>query len=242
VFADALRAHPNAVVAIANYEEYHSGEAFRRVPDGVLGSGPEAAVRLFRHVSFVSGVVLRRAEAQAESTDVWDGSEFYQMYLAARLIAAGGECIGIPGLLIRKDITIAGESVDSYRRARLNPCPIVERKLNLVWIPRLVSAAIAPYCTPREHARLNTRIALQLLGYTYPYWLFEYRRVQSWKYAAGIALGTRPRNVTGGVPLGVLGEVKVRSVYALATLGGLSIPGGWFARIRRRLFALAKRS
>jgi glycosyltransferase involved in cell wall biosynthesis len=238
--AALLQTH-RPTLAICNYADYRSGEPYLRVRDGDLGRGPEAAVELFRHVSFVSGVILRRAECHAESTDRWDGSEMYQMYLTCRLLAAGGNCLGIADIVTRKDIAIAGETVDSYaRRPRLDPCPIEERKLNLVWIPRLVSGAIEPYVEPAALSRLNRRVAGQLLRFTYPFWLFEYRRIQSWKYSLGIALGMRPRNVLGGVPLSAIDSLRLRLLYAATTLAGLTIPRSWFERARTRLFAIAK--
>ena len=238
--AAALALHRPSV-AICNYADFVSGEPYPRVRDGILGTGPEGGAALFRHVSFVSGVVLRRADAVANTTEEWDGSEMYQMYLTSRLLAAGGSCLGISAVIVRKDIAIAGETVDSYaRRARLDPCPIEERKLNLVWIPRLVAAAIEPYVTPAEHSRLNRHVVSQLLRFTYPFWLFEYRRIQSWKYAVGIALGMRPRNVISRVPLSFLDAMRLRLLYAGATAAGLLIPRSWFERARRRLFSIAK--
>ena len=49
----------------------------------------------------------------------------YQMYLAARMIAAGGNFLGWDRVAVRKDIRLAGGSpVDSYaQRPRLDPCP-----------------------------------------------------------------------------------------------------------------------
>ncbi|MGH7470079.1 MAG: glycosyltransferase family 2 protein [Longimicrobiales bacterium] len=233
--------HRLPVVALCNYVDYASGAEFRRVSDGPLGHGPEAAVRLFRHFSFVSGVILRTEEAQACATTDWDGSEMYQMYLASRALAAGGVAHGFALSAVRKDIVVVGEAVDSYaRRARLDPCPIEQRRLNLVWIPRLMGAALAPYVPVRARSRLNRRVFLQLIGYTYPFWLFEYRRIQSWRYAVGIALGMRPRNLNAGQLLSRLDRWRVIALYALVTAGGLLIPRGWFERARGRLFALAK--
>ncbi len=239
--AAALERQPNVVAALCNYADYRSGQAYLRVPEGVLAEGPEAAVRLFRHFSFVSGVVLRRAEVEAHATTELDGSEMYQMYLACRLLAAGGTCLGWAGIAVRKDIALEGEVVDSYaRRPRLDPCPIEERRLNLVWIPGLVAAAIAPYVPAAGRSRLHRRVLTQLLGYTYPFWLFEYRRIQSWKYAVGIALGMRPRNLVAATPLSALDRLRVWLTYGVATAGGLLVPHNWFARAQRKLFAIAK--
>jgi glycosyltransferase involved in cell wall biosynthesis len=239
--AAALRTRGDVVAALGNYADYRSGEFYARVPDGDLGGGPDAAVRLFRHFSFVSGVVLRRAEVQRFATRDVDGSEMYQMYLACRMLAADGRCLGISAIIVRKDIALAGETVDSYaQRPRLQPCPIQERRLNLVWIPRLVAAALRPHVHEAQHSRLNRRVLVQLLAYTYPFWLFEYRRIQSWNYAAGIALGMRLRNLLPGVPLRLTDRLLVDLVYGAATMGGLLIPRRWFERARRRLFAIAK--
>jgi glycosyltransferase involved in cell wall biosynthesis len=233
--------HEAVSVAICNYADYRSGEVFQRVPEGDLGQGPDAAVRLFRHFSFVSGVVLLRSEVEAQASAEWDGSEMYQMYLACRMLAAGGRARGCSLVAVRKDIAIAGETVDSYaRRPRLDPCPIEERRLNLIWIPRLVGAALAPHLSPGARSRANRRVFNQLLGYTYPFWLFEYRRIQSWNYAVGIALGMRPRNLQAAALLNPPDRIRVWLTYALATMGGLLIPRRWFERARMRLFALAK--
>jgi glycosyltransferase involved in cell wall biosynthesis len=238
--ATVLARRPPAV-ALCNYEDYLSGATVRRVPDGPLGQGPEAAVRLFRHFSFVSGVVLERAGAHAHATSEWDGSEMYQMYLAGRALAAGGSALGVGLSAVRKDIAIAGETVDSYaRRARLEPCPIEERRLNLVWIPRLMAAALAPHVRAADRSRRNRRVVAQLLCFTYPFWLFEYRRIQSWKYALGIALGMRPRNLAVGELLSRFDRLWVIVLYGLVTLSGLLLPRRWFERARGRLFALAK--
>jgi glycosyltransferase involved in cell wall biosynthesis len=239
--ASALRGNPDCAVAIANYEDFATGQQYRRVSNGRLGAGVGGAIRLFRHVSFVSGVVLRRAEVEEFATDAWDGSEMYQMYLVASALAAGGSALGIGQSIVRKDIRIAGESVDSYASGgRLDPCPLVERPLNLVWIPRLIAAAVEPYTSAGERSRLSRSVAAQLLAFTYPFWLFEYRRVQSWKYSAGIALGMRPRNLLKGVQLGFSDEVMLRLLYAAVTTAGLTLPRALFERMRRRLFALAK--
>jgi hypothetical protein len=201
----------------------------------------DAAIRLFRHVSFVSGVVLRRADVQSFATEAWDGSEMYQMYLFCRALAAGGSALGIAQSIVRKDIRIPGESVDSYASGgRLQPCPIVERQLNLVWMPRLIAGAVEPYTSPRERSRLSRRVAAQLLAFTYPFWLFEYRRVQSWKYSAGVALGMRPRNLLRGVQLHWNDDLMLRLLYAAVTAAGLALPRTLFERMRGRLFALAK--
>jgi glycosyltransferase involved in cell wall biosynthesis len=238
---DIERLGPAAVV-ITNFQDFRTGKKVLRVKDTKLqGSGPVVAANNFRNVSFVSGVLLDGPRARALTTDKWDGSEMYQMYLTCRLIAEGGQLLTINKIAIRKDIPILGESIDSYAaKGRLNPCPIVERRLTYHLIGPLVVDAIEPYTTKHEKQRLAERVLYQLLILTYPFWLFEYRRVQSWKYAFGIYLGIRPRNLVKGMNLSVFRTWRIRAVYLVVGLLGLTLPVGLFFKVYPQLHALAK--
>jgi hypothetical protein len=144
---------------------------------------------------------------------------------------------------IRKDIRIPGQEVDSYaRRPRPDVCPIVERPIPLVQLGRLVSAAIGPFVSPSEHRRLNALILSQLVRYTYPFWLVEYRRVQSWRFAAGIALAMRPQRIGHGIALDPWRRLILRLQYLVSTAGGLLVPASLFRLLRPWLYAVAKGS
>jgi glycosyltransferase involved in cell wall biosynthesis len=239
---DDLEDHGFPAVAIANYEEFASGKPYRRVGStGPMGAGPQVAASRFRDFSFVSGVILDRAKAQAQHTAKWDGSEMYQMFVGCRMLAEGGALLGIERIAVRKDIQIPGESVDSYaKRPRDKRFTIVERKLPLGQLGRLVVDAIEPFVGAAERQRLTVKVFWQILVFTYPFWLFEYRRVQSWKYAAGIALGMRPRNLLGDISLNSLNRLRIILVYAAITASGLSMPVNVFQRLYPVLYRLAK--
>jgi glycosyltransferase involved in cell wall biosynthesis len=236
-----LLAYPNAGVVITNYEEYASKRFFRRVSsEGVAGSGPALAGKCFRNFSFVSGVLLRRDRCHAHATARWDGSEMYQMYLGCRIIAEGYDVLEFPKVCIRQGIQLPGESVDSYaRRPKLNPCPVVERKIPLVQMGRLVYDAVRPH-SGSHSAQLGARIFLQILLFTYPFWILEYRRVQSWKYALGICLGMRPRYLLEQVRFPVLHQLFLRAVYVMVTFAGLVVPVSVFDVYRPKLYRFAK--
>lgn len=224
--ADVLRAHGEPAVALTNYREVENGRIYRRVTSsGILGGGVAAAVAHFRSFSFVSGVILETRPAHEHATPHYDGSEMYQVFLATRLLAEGGSLLAIEDVVVDKDLRIPGESVDSYAaRPKLDPCPVVPRKFNLSSFPAVVSGAIEPYVTKRELARVNMRILLQLYAYTYPFWLIEFRRVQSWKYALGIALGQRPAEMSKGLLISPAGSAVTALTFMLSTLGGLLAP------------------
>ena len=242
VHNDLVRFRP-VVVALVNYREALSGRIYRRVATtGVLGAGPGLAVRTFRNYSFVSGIVLKGDAARQAATDAYDGSEMYQMYLGTRLVAAGGRLLGIDRVCIDKDIQISGQTVDSYRlKPRLRPCPIVERRLPLGRLLEVMAGGLDSYHSGVEREKDLVDAARQLFQFTYPFWLVEYRRIQSWRYALGVFLALRPRRIAGRLALSRWGMLFLWIMYLSCGLGALAIPIRFFDALRPRLYARAKR-
>ena len=237
-----ITAHGNVAVVIPNFSDWETGQITRRVRyTGIAGAGPEAAVINYRNVAFVTGVLIDRQKAQAIATDKWDGSEMYQMYVVARLLAAGGRLLTIDSPLVRKDIHLTGDTVDSYaKRPKLAPCPLEERIFPFIQIGRLVADAIDPYIDGPQRGKLLEKMISQLYLFTYPFWIFEYRKIQSWKYALGVCLGMRPRNVCKGINLGLYRTVRLRMLYGTVCLTGLTVPILIFERGKPFLYSIAK--
>jgi hypothetical protein len=229
-------------VVITNYAEHRTGRLFKRMPRaGIVGSGPVIAAQAFRNFSFVSGVLLRAEEAKRFSTSQWDGSEMYQMFIGCRMIAAGGRLLGIEDVCVRKDIVIEGETVDSYSsKPRLSGCSIQERRLPMGEILPLVAAAVGPYQTGEAREQTVVAIARQVLVFTYGFWLVEFRRVQSWRYAVGVYLGLRPRNILRGIDVSRWKRAWIVCLYAMTGLVGLTIPIRLFSAVQKHLYAIAK--
>ena len=229
-------------VVFTNFEEFSTGVPTRRVRQtGVIGSGPDVAAASFRKFSFVSGVVLAAAPTRAFATAKWDGSEMYQMYIGSRMIADGGRVLDLDLIAIRKDVRLAGEQVDSYaRRPRAQLRAIREQRLPFDRMGRLVFDAIAPE-SPRVRTRLACRVVVQYLGFQYLYWLLEYRRVQSWRFAAGVGRAMRPGQSLGGVRLTRVARMFTAGVYVGATLVGLTLPLSAFGHMREPVTRLARR-
>jgi hypothetical protein len=225
---------------ITNFTE--SGRTVRRVSgSGIRGAGPRVAAQYFRSYAFVSGIVLEGEEARALATAKWDGSEMYQMYLGSRIVAAGGPLLVLDLAAVEKDIQIAGEEVDSFaRKPKVDPCPIIERRLTLDRIGHLVIDAIDPYLSPSDRDAIAEQVLRQVFLYTYPFWIFEYRRVQSWRFAAGICLGMRPKNVVDE-RLTLLRKLRLALLYGAVTFSGLTLPLGVFYDAYPWLHRLAKR-
>ncbi|HZQ05082.1 MAG TPA: glycosyltransferase family 2 protein [Anaerolineae bacterium] len=230
-------------VVLTNYREFETGRVMRRVRRvGAMGGGVDMAVRAFRNFSFVSGLLLDTRLAQQAATAKCDGSEMYQMYIACRLIAQGGTLFNLDQVSVCQGVRLPNENVDSYaRRPRLDPCPIVERHLPLNDLGRVVFAAVQSYVALNMRGRVIRSIFAQILAITYPFWLFEYRRVQSWNYAVGVALGMRPRNLFQGLRVDWVNRTWLSLLYGLVSAAGLILPIRAFEALYPRLYALAKR-
>ena len=229
-------------VVITNYKDYVTGRPVRRVRRSrVAGSGPQVAAGCFRNFGFVSGVILDAAAARRAASDAWDGSEYYQMFLGCRIIASGKLLVECELVTIRKDIQLAEESVESYRDKPVpNPGSIIERPTNLLKIGSLVLDAVGPYANQCSLPNTALRIYLQILVFTYGFWIFEFRRVHSWKYAAGFCLAMRPRRLLAGKRLGIARRSLLALVHGAVTAAGLLIPVVWFERLYPSLHRLAK--
>jgi hypothetical protein len=239
--AGELQQRPAGVV-LTNFEDYETGARIVRAPRaGLVAGGPDVAVRQYRNFSFVSGIVFDRNMALQHATAEWDGSEMYQMFTACRIIASGGPLMMLSLSSVRKDVRVPGELVDSYAlRPRLDRQAIQAESLPLMQIPRLVFAAVAPYARGRQRS-LAFRIVWQLYAFTLPYWIVEYRRVQSLRYALGVALGASVGRVAGTLPLSTFHGLVLRVFYPLITAAAALVPVRAFTRFHRLLHGLAKR-
>ncbi len=239
---EAIETYGSCGVVICDFQDYLSGARGNRVRStGNKGSGPKIAASHFRNFSFVSGVILERISAQNFATDRWDGSEMYQTFIGCRIIASGKSLIEIAEPLIRKDIYLRNLQVDSYaNRPRARRWPIVERTIPLAQLGRLTADALSPYSSGIEQRKQNECILRQLLMFTYPFWLFEYRRVQSWSYALGVGLAMRPRRTAEGIKFTRTGTVVIRLYYLAASILGLVTPTWLFDVARPFLYRIAK--
>lgn len=228
-------------VGLVNYADAVTGRVFRRVrTGGYLGSGASLATARFRDFSFVSGVVLPVPESQALANERWDGVEFYQTWLACRLVATGTPLVAVEAPLVVKDLHVPGEMVESYATTAPRDRGFRERNLNLVRVPGLVADALAPAVSPARLRGLAASVVAQTYAITYGYWLVEYRRVRSWSYAAGVAWGMRPARVLVGVPLSLTGRLGLRLLWAGVSVVGLLLPIRIARMLETRLYALAK--
>jgi len=242
IYDELVRFEPVAA-AITNYRDLTSGKIYRRMTTtGVLGYGPGVAVSNFRNYSFLGGVIFRADAARKCATEALDGSEMYQMFLGTRLVAAGGRLLAIDRVCIDKDVRVPGQVVDSYRtRPRLLSCPIVERPLPMVRLLEVVAAGLDSYHEGVDRQANLFRVVRQLYRFTYPFWIVEYRRVQSWRYALGVFLALRPTRIAKGLSLSNCVTLRLWVNYIYVGLAALTVPISAFDVLRPHFYSLAKR-
>ncbi len=102
--ARAIEKHPNLGAVLRAFA------VFQGTPDNIVQTnryyahervfpaGPQAIVACFRRYVAMSGIVLNRDLAQACATDRWDGTVFYQQWLAGNVLAKK-DAVYIPDLL-----------------------------------------------------------------------------------------------------------------------------------------------
>jgi glycosyltransferase involved in cell wall biosynthesis len=239
--AAKLAAENFPAVLISNWIEENGTKSARVASSKNLGAGPNVAVQVWREYSFVSGVVFNGPGARALANSAWDGSEMYQMWLGARLVAQGGHYYTWSEALIQKDLTVPGETVDSYRTKRSVPW-FTERLHTLHFLARLNYDGIAPSTDVGARPALAARLVRTLYSTTYPYWLFEYRQSQSWQFALAIALGMRPRHVTKALPLTPFAKLEMAVRWSVVTFAGLVTPVALFRWLQPMLYSYVKRA
>ena len=220
--------------AFSNFIEFGVPEAVisRAKTTSILGAGPQIALKFFRFFSFVGGVIVKREFFGKYNTHLYDGSVYFQIYLSARIVAAGGRLLAISEPLVAKDVKIGGDVSNSYRDvlARDNAV-FVPRTGGLSQVARVAYEAISPYVGQGSTAICLLRIYSQIYTYCYTLWLMEYRRAGVYRASLNLALGCFPSRfiLIPGVSSFIKGLLYVN--YGFATLIGLFMPLSFLVRI-----------
>ena len=234
---------PNAGVLITNYLELSSGRTFNRMEStGVIGTGPTIAATTFRDYSFISGILMHGPAARALASDRCDGGEMYQMYLGAAIVSSGKDLIGINEVCIDKDIQITGLQVDSMKtRPKLSPSWSDRPNLPMMHIFHTVSLGIETALPGQKLGKYYAAILKQLYSYTYPYWILQYKHLQSFKYALLFFYCLRPNTLLRNRKLTFFERLQVWAMYLGTCALALITPIQLFKDLEPLLYRIAKR-
>lgn len=230
-------------IAFGNYHAYGKPEAVMRraLSTKVVGAGPDVAARAYRSFGFVAGIIFSRDAFQAHNTDQYDGSIYVQIYLAARIIAAGGTLATLGFSIVSKDVLFEGEKANSYLEVlRQDNEHFIPRTGGLDQVGRVACEAILPYVQPVDQADYLVSIYQQLLSCSYANWLYQYRRDGVYRASVNLALGCYPSRLLLGRRARWWDILRIFAVYVPVTLAGLFAPLTLIEAIKEGLYRRSK--
>ena len=238
-----INTHKDISVVVTNYIELTTNKKVERVHETrVCGSGPRVAASIYRNYAFVSGILFDGYKARCLSSDKVDGSEMYQMYLATSIVSNGGSVLYIKDICVEKDLQIDGIVVDSYyNKEKERGCNIGKKILPMSRIFEVIMSGLEGSHYGKEREENLFLVASQLYKYTYPYWIIEYKRVQSLCYSYGVYRALNPLTLYSNVHnFYFYNKVKLMFFYILIGLVGFITPIYFFDKVRPILYKLAK--
>ncbi len=230
----SLQALDQPDVAFTNYHMYgHADQPVRRAySTRLIGSGVDVALAWFRAFSYVAGIVIRREAFQLHDTPDYDGSIYIQIYLAARIIAAGGRLATIEESMVAKDVVVEGKLPNSYADTLAAMNRRFTRKTGgLDQVGRVACDAILPFVGQGRREAFLVAIYRQILTNSYAFWLWDYRSKGAFKAAVNLALGCWPGNLIK-TETAAWTKIRISITYILVSLAGLFAPLSLLARLK----------
>lgn len=236
--ADALRQLQFPEVAFTDYEDWSTKQSGGRTTGTtILGSGVDTAMAWFRKFSFVSGLIYDHDAAIAHETAKWDQSIYYQIYLATRIIASGGQTASIHVSAVRKDVQLDGSGVPNYAsKLKDAPWAFQPRHTGIDSVLRVAWDGIAPYVESGRKSQCLTQLVRHVLLTLHPYWILEYRRRANWSAGVGVARGLWPHSLLREYTiLTAVDRLFLWGVYLAASSAALALPVGLIEPLKRLL-------
>lgn len=225
--AALLEHHDRPAIAIGNF---YSGAVGQELSDRAratenLGHGVDVALRMFRAFSCVTALVFERDAYLAADTNKYDGSIYVQMYLGARIIASGGNLLMVQRPLAVTGLTVDGKQANAFAdrlhefRWRFRPA-----LGGLDQVGRVVCDAVQPFVEVHQRQAVARKVFQQLLSYSYPFFLYDYRRRGQFWASLNLAFGCFPPSLTRHVPTSPNTLLRLFVVYLSSTSAGLLMP------------------
>jgi glycosyltransferase involved in cell wall biosynthesis len=181
-----LAEHPEVAVALRSYAWFYESseivdQTVRYFPaTSLFPPGEETAATFFRRSGVLPGLVLRRAEAAAVATDRFDGSLYYQIYVAAELL------LKAHGLYIADTIVLCRETKPDFGQSQVEKGKfqpgVFTSDARIAMIRDMLR--IAESIDTEHGTKLHARVLKDLGNYSYYFLAFqaEARFSQFWKY------------------------------------------------------------
>lgn len=230
-------------IAFVNHFEYSDKSIISRRAQKtqIIGKGPFVAAFIFRSFSFVGGIAVKSKEFKKHNTDKYDGTVYFQMYLGARIISAGGTVASIDELMIAKDISVEGVTGNSYLDYLAAKNKTIHREFGgLDQVGRVSCEAILPYVDDKSKHKIIESVYGQILKFTYPFWLYDYRKNKVFRASLNLAIGCFPTSLVKIPDINFKSWMYLFYFYFFSTLGGLLIPTSIVTKLKNFFFLRSK--
>lgn len=237
-----LKSHQYPDVGFCNMIEERSGNTLveRARKSGIIGSGPDVAIKYYSCFSFVGGLIFKRSIFDKFNTSRFDGSIYVQMYFGVVIVSSGYTLFSIHEPLIIKDISIQDEYIDTYRN-----------KIAKKWKQfRIVDAGLPSVIHVLIHALKDTGylnqdrikyIFFRIYALTYPHWILDYKLNKAFPEAVGLMMGMFPFRNKNFHRLNVINKIYLMCIYLIQTVFSLAIPAFLFKKYKHTLYRLFKK-
>ncbi len=186
IIGSLLAAHPEVAVVLRSYGWFYDkpenlDQVVRYFPaTSIFAPGEDTAVTFFRRVGALAGLVFRREDAIAVASDRFDGTLFYQVYLAAELLLRGH------GLYIAEMIAVCFVGKPDFghslvEQGKFQPGMYTSNALTAMTRSML---DIAAHMDKVHHGNMYKRVLDDLGNYSYSFLAFQAtsRFVEFWKH------------------------------------------------------------
>jgi abequosyltransferase len=170
-----LAQHPEVAVAIRSYAWFYDDPAvldqtvryFRET--SIFAPGQDTVVTFFRRVGVLAGLVFRRSDAVAVASEKFDGSLYYQVYVAAELL------LKAHGLYIAQTIAVCREGKPEFGQSpaekdKFRPGEYTSNA-RIAMIRSMLE--IAGYMDQTHQCNLGRRVLQDLGNYSYYFLAFQ---------------------------------------------------------------------
>lgn len=207
---------------------------------GIMGSGPDVALKNYSCFSFVGGLIYHKKTFDRFNTNKHDGSIYAQMYLGCRMIASGCRLFSIKDPIIIKDLEVEEKPRKSYKDVIARKWK--DYKVERGGLPSVINVLIDAF---RDSGTLTQSIIYKIFrriySVTYPHWVIDYKDNGALPAAVGLVQGLNPVQNDNFKLLSPINKVKLYSIYVFFSGAALVTPTTVFNKMKSTLYARLKK-
>ncbi len=234
--------YPEVTFCNSMESDVENSTEYRTNVTGVLGKGPEIAIQVFRCFSFVAGIAYKKESFRKYNTCKHDGTVYVQMYLSTKIISFGGRVSAMTEPLVAADVKVGVLKANSYMDILKERNKTIHEEMG--GLDRVFAVTLDGVKDQIKSSEINSyirKIYSQLYFYTYPYWLYAYRKEGVYKASVNLAIGCRPPILVKN-NLSFINFLHSWFIYSFITFAGLILPVSFVDSFKGFFKKLSKRS